>query len=187
MITLLLTYFYLFLQENATFYTLFMTKNIETAYKIKALAFEKASAEFINWSEKKLITEIIKLRAQVTQLEEHNAHIEKAKDTLIITTSKPYNQTWSYTKKIYFLLLKTQKPLTASQLSTLLLEIDTHFGNYRNPANVLNTYLRRMSKSKYIFGHKHTAIHNFYYCLPEWVETDNTLKTEFLNQIDILE
>ena len=164
-----------------------MKKNPEIENQIRAHTFEKAKAEFTGWSEKKLITEILNLRKKIKELETDIASLKKLKEDLSQLNTKTYNQKWPYTKKIHYLLLKEQKPLSSSQLYSLLFKTDNHFEDYRDPATVLNTYLRRMTKSKRIIGHKLPGIYKFYYCLPEWMESENTLKAEFLQQIDTLD
>lgn len=163
-----------------------MAKNIERDHQIRMNAEKNLHAEFENWSVKRLINEILKIRKEKSQLEkEYNKLIEKTELNKEIPKEN-YSQKWTYPQKITFILLNEQRPLTSTQIFHLLMKADGHFEDFRNPIAILNTYLGRMMRTGRIKAHKLPGIRKHFYILPEWLGADNKLQSQYLVHLNFL-
>lgn len=138
--------------------------------------------EFADWSREELISHITELRelVQATQKDTQNttdSSIDKQ------WSQDDYNQKWSYTTKIAFLITLKNEPLTSEILHNLLLQLDNHYKDYDSPKNNLTVVLGRAVKSGRIVKHKEAGIRELYYLLPDWINTDGKIKSEYRNKI----
>lgn len=138
--------------------------------------------ELEGWSNGDLISHIIDLREEITGLEgQANSNRSSAgeKSQKQPLTESKYKQDWSYPTKIHFLLELHQKPLTSEDLHGFLSKIDNHYKDYDSPRNNLSVALGRASKTGRIKKIKEPGIKLKYYALPEWMDKEGYLKTEF--------
>ncbi len=134
-----------------------------------------AHKEFENWSTSDLITHILELREEITDLKEQGEGDQHEKAPKEPLTESKYNPKWSYPTKIHFLLELHQKPLTSTDLDALLSKIDAHYKLYKHPKNNLTTSISRAVKSGRIKKIKEPGIKLKFYALPGWVDKEGNL------------
>lgn len=143
--------------------------------ELKNAAFK----EFENWSTGDLITHILELREELTDLKEQGEGDQREKTPKEPLTESKYNPKWSYPTKIHFLLELHQKPLTSADLDALLSKIDSHYRLYKHPKNNLTTSISRAVRSGRIKKIKEPGIKLKFYALPGWMDKEGNLKEEF--------
>lgn len=159
-----------------------MAKNWERNLQreLKNAAFK----EFEGWSTQELLTYILELREEITELKEESATDKAGKPPKQPLDEKKFNSEWSYPTKIHFLLELHQKPLTSTDLDTLLLKIDSHYRLYKQPKNNLTTSISRAVKSGRIKKIKEPGIKLKYYALPGWFEQNGQLKYDYRKELN---
>ncbi len=158
-----------------------MAKNWERNLQreLKNAAFK----EFEGWSAHELMTYILELRAEITELKEEGGTEMAGKAPKEPLNESKFKSDWSYPTKIHFLLELHQKPLTSTDLDELLLKIDSHYRLYKHPKNNLTTSISRAVKSGRIKKIKEPGIKLKYYALPGWLDKEGRLENRFHSQI----
>lgn len=90
-----------------------------------------------------------------------------------------YKQSWSFPTKIAFLITIHQKPLTSEEIHKKLLNLDSHYKDYKVPRNNLTVTISRTLKSGRIKKVKVPGIRSLYYVLPEWLDKEGSLKEKY--------
>ncbi len=151
-------------------------------HKYKQVKQAELLKEFEGWSDRDFIAHIFELRETIVGLEAGKPSGKAKAPAEAVTKAiddKVYKQEWSYPTKIHFLIYQQQKPLTAADLHAVLLKVDTHYKDYDSPGNNLNVSLARMVKSGRIRRIKQPGVRGAYFVLPEWVDKDGRLISEF--------
>lgn len=154
--------------------------------KLKRELKNEVLKEFEGWSNGELVSHIIDLREEITELESKlatNQSPEAASVQKNRLTESKFKQGWSHPTKIHFLLELNQKPLTSEDLHSLFLKLDSHYKDYDSPRNNLSVALGRASKSGRIKKIKEPGIKLKYYALPDWVDQNGKLLQKFAEQI----
>jgi hypothetical protein len=94
-----------------------------------------------------------------------------------------YYDGWSWITKIIFVITQSGRPLCFSELYAIMLKKDTQLGSHTNPKTYLSTALSKAKQTKRLLTHKVAGVRGDYYCLPQWMDEDNTLIDEMKNQI----
>lgn len=138
--------------------------------------------EFEGWSHNELIETIMQLRGVNADLEEQliskNASRAEKGEKRELNESM-FRQEWSYVTKIHFLLALHQKPLTSRNIDGYLSRLDSHYKDYTTPQYNLYVHLSRAAKCGRIRKIKLPGIKNIYFALPEWMDKEGSLRSEF--------
>lgn len=150
--------------------------------KLKRELKNETLKEFEGWSHNELVSAIMELREQKTDLEEqlltkNAAGAEKGQKPDL--NEGMFKEDWSYPTKIHFLLALHQKPLTSKDLDRYLSKLDSHYKDYNTPQYNLSVHLGRAVKSGRIKKIKEPGIKTLYFALPEWVDKESNLLERF--------
>lgn len=156
--------------------------------KLKRELKNETLKEFEGWSHNDLISAIVELREQKTDLEEQlltkNAGGSEKSQKPDLNESM-FKEDWSYPTKIHFLLAFHQKPLTSKDLDGYLSKLDSHYKDHNTPQYNLSVHLGRAVKTGRIIKIKQPGIRMLYFALPEWIESDGTLQVRYIQFIKV--
>lgn len=155
--------------------------------KLKRELKNETLKEFEGWSHNELVSAIMELREQKTDLEEqlltkNAAGAEKGQKPDL--NEGMFKEDWSYPTKIHFLLALHQKPLTSKDLDGYLSKLDSHYKDYNTPQYNLSVHLGRAVKSGRIKKIKEPGIKMLYFALPEWLTKDGELQEIFKSEVN---
>ena len=151
--------------------------------KLKRELKNETLKEFETWTPSEFAFYISQLREQITVLKEQlgagsgNVAGSDQKQPL---DEGMFRQDWSYPTKIHFLLELCQRPLTSEDLDKDLRRLDTHYKDYNSPQKNLSVHLNRSITSGRIKRIKQPGIKILHYALPEWVNNEGLLKSEYM-------
>ncbi len=132
----------------------------------------KKNAEFNDYSDKEFIALVNEQRQRIEKLEIEIALLKEDK-TEVEHISKynliDYNQAWSYTNKICFVLRCKNKPMDSLEIYTILMDIDERFRSVQRPQTTLSSVMTPMWKSQCIIKYKRPRKKNLLFLMPNWI------------------
>lgn len=148
--------------------------------------------EFEGWEVEDFIKHVFELRQEVTELQDQVDSL-KAQPKQESRPEKPerelkaedFKQDWPYSTKFVFLLTLENKPLTSREIHDYLLKLDKQYQFYNDPKGTLSVYLRAVVKSGRIKSVKLPGIKEKLFAMPEWVDANNLLKSQYQNSINL--
>lgn len=97
-----------------------------------------------------------------------------------------YNQKWSWTNKIVFVLSKIKRPLLSSEIINFNRPHEVSLQYSRTPAQAHSPHIHKAVKHGRILRYKLVGTRGFYYVLPAWLNTDGKIIDEYGNKIVFL-
>lgn len=162
------------------------TKKSAWKHKYRSLKRQEDRQEFENWSEDDFINHIFELRDELDTLQEKFDALNTSKQELKSPekaekglTFEDFKQDWPYSTKFVFLLSIENKPLTSMEIHKHLLKLDKQYQFYNDPKNTLSVYLRSVVKSGRINAVKIPGFREKLFVMPEWVDKEGNMKSEF--------
>lgn len=148
--------------------------------------------EFEGWEVEDFIKHIFELRQEVTELQDQVDSLKaqlkqesKAEKPKLGLKVEDFKQDWPYSTKFVFLLTLENKPLTSREIHDHLLKLDKQYQFYNDPKGTLSVYLRAVVKSGRIKSVKLPGIKEKLFAMPEWVDANNLLKSQYQNSINL--
>ncbi len=90
-----------------------------------------------------------------------------------------YNKRWTVITKIVFLITKADKPLLSAEIIPLLKEREPSIVNKQaSLEKYLSAFLNTAVKHHRLIPHKLKGVRGNFYCLPQWIDTNNNLASE---------
>jgi hypothetical protein len=132
----------------------------------------KKDVEFYHYTSIEFIALIDKQSQKIEALENEIAILKNEKEPAVVLTKyelSDYNQEWSYSTKICFILRCANKPMDSLEIYMRLLDMDEKFIVLKRMQTSLSKILNEMSKSKRIIRIKRPGIKKLLFLLPNWV------------------
>ncbi len=94
-----------------------------------------------------------------------------------------YNESWTWIKKIVFVVRKSEKPLLAAEILAILRQKDSLLAVNSNPVKFISVMLTEAKRKRCLIPVKGVAVRGKYYCLPEWMDENGNLVLEMSKKI----
>lgn len=94
-----------------------------------------------------------------------------------------YKRTWSWVTKIVYVLKKINRPLLSSELIELMCPYEPVLSTSMNKAQAFSANLNKAVRYKRIMPHKLRGSRGNYYVLPEWIDNEGVLLSEYESKI----
>jgi hypothetical protein len=150
---------------------------------------QQIKKELSSYSHEQLVAHIVELRTEMKMLQ--NA-ITESKPNEVTNTNEEfqsklanYKQEWTYARKISFLLILHNKPLSSLEIQTFFLKYDKGFKSNQRPQTTLAGILTRICKTGRIGRYKLKGQKELLFIMPTWIDKTGELKEVYFNQIPL--
>lgn len=164
----------------ARIFSIAMSKKQNWIFSEAYLHKQQITKELSDYSTSQLIDLIIELRNEVNNLnvkKSETKHIEPATDL------SGYKQEWSYPRKLAFLLIQLNKPLTSVEIQGYFTKMDKGFKRLQRPISTLSGILHRACTSGRIAKYKLKGQRELLFVMPMWLDKDGELKEAYQKYI----
>ncbi|MBT1712393.1 hypothetical protein KK062_29395 [Fulvivirgaceae bacterium PWU5] len=150
-------------------------------------ALQKLDKNEIIQRYQKLVKFLEEVRRDLIDSKELLFHVVRESERLRLKVpdikQSEYNQKWSWTNKIVFVLSKIKRPLLSSEIINFIRPHEVSLQYSRTPAQALSPHIHKAVKYGRILRYKLGGTRGFYYVLPAWLDPDGKIIEEYGSKI----
>lgn len=108
----------------------------------------------------------------------------KAPQNAMWPHGKSYHEKWTWASKVVYAVHHAGHPVQAPEILKFLHKYDPRARGWHNGLKSLSVHIHAAQKHKRLIPYKMDGMRGNYYCLPEWLDSEEKLHIEYSIQPD---